>query len=636
MAAENSTEATLDSIIDDFRRFEKASYSKYSDLYEQIRTDRKYIAGSQNDDTDDKLIGTDIPRVGLNVTRNAIRTIVNTYMPNQFKWHFEETQPANGISELNKRSTDFLVDPDNSTAAIEALTNSVGTALGVLIFSDDYDIDGSIKPVLYSISDVTNVRLDPNATKINFADSKKAAIVELKSKEWLKSQYGDLPFLFDRSYRPLIDISDDYDRSSYLPIVTYYVKDDEYSGVTCYKLLGDRLIEDPRVLPYSYIPVVPVVGEKTHTKDGKDSWTGITSQIRDIQRLVNFSYRQLILRCAKAPKNTWLVPEEGVRGGENGNAKYYQNSDKCLNPWLPYRSWDEFNKVQIPAPVRLPNEFQIEDISQLLQNSLGLMNSIIGIPATGLETDVEKTATEVLTNQKIFNNNVRSYIQNLKESMKIIGVLFADYHFQQPMYGKIKVTMIAGPDEEMKKQEARVQFQSFVPLLSTDEDRKKLLIAQCSVEEDNEYIQRFLGMLQPGQTAMEIQQQELLQRADNEIKTRDAQIAELNQRIQQMETDQKIQSYSMQREFLLSKQKHDQEMELEILKARLSDNNSVAEEAKSNAEIEKAELGVEKERISTQKEIVKFQNELNKETQAAQIEASSIEASSIAQMTEEA
>ena len=238
-AIENDqNEVTTEDLIRDFKKFEKASYEKYKHLFEQIKEDRKFIAGSQLDSIDNSLIGEDSPKCGMNITLNAVRTVVNTYIPNQFKWNYQSIKADIPLdtTELNKRSDDFLSDVDNSTAAIEALTNSVGTALGVLVFSSDYDVDGSVKPVLYSIADVTNVRLDPNATKLNFADASKAAIVELKSKEWLRRTYGDLPFLVNDNYgydeRPLIDISENYDRKNYIPLVTYFVKNDNFSGVT--------------------------------------------------------------------------------------------------------------------------------------------------------------------------------------------------------------------------------------------------------------------------------------------------------------------------------------------------------------------------------------------------------------------
>ena len=583
---ENNEELEQTDIISEFRTFEKASYDRWHTLYENIKDDRKYIAGDQTDKVDKKLIGDNVTECRLNVVGNAIRTIVNTYLPNQYKWSYENQE------ELTRKADEFLSDIDNNTAAVEALSNAIGTGLGVLVFSTDYDIDGSVKPCLYSVSDVTNVRLDPVATKLNFADAKRAAIIELKPKEWIEDTYGVGSFM----EKPLIDIQDNYDHKQYMPLVTYYLKKDNVINV--YKLMGTEIVEQI-TLPYSYIPVVPVFGEQIWD-DGKITYCGITKQMRPIQRLINYAYRQLILRCAKAPKNTWLADTEST---EN-YGEFYKNSDISLNPFLKYRAWSTDGKRQLPPPTRLPNNFEIDDVNTLMQNALGLTNTIIGIPATGLESEVEKSATEALLNQKTFNNNVRAYLYHLRFSMQLIGLLFAEDAMQQPLFGMIKVNVVEGPDEALKKQEARVTLQQMGALITRDIDKQKLLMAECAVETDNEYVRNFGQSLQPQPTLMEQEQQQLLEQANGEIQNRDQQIIQLQQRIAQLEQEQKINAYSLEREMLLAKQKFEQEKEMKILEAQLAQSNPT-EQAKAEAEVTKARLGVEKEIVALNKEEIK-------------------------------
>lgn len=583
---ENKDEIEQFDVIKDFQVFEKSSYDKWNTLYQNIKDDRKYIAGDQNDKVDKKLIGDNVTECRLNVVSNAVRTIVNTYLPNQYKWSYESQE------ELTRKADEFLADIDNNTAAVEALSNAIATGLGVLVFSTDYDIDGSVKPCLYSISDVTNVRLDPVATKLNFADSKRAAIIELKPKEWIEDTYGVGSFM----EKPLIDIQDNYDHKQYMPLVTYYLKKDNVINV--YKLMGTEIVEQI-VLPYSYIPVVPVFGEQIWDDD-KITFCGITKQMRPIQRLINYAYRQLILRCAKAPKNTWLADTEST---EN-YGEFYKNSDVSLNPFLKYRAWSTDGKRQLPPPTRLPNNFEIDDVNTLMQNALGLTNTIIGIPATGLETDVEKSATEALLNQKTFNNNVRAYLYHLRYSMQLIGLIFAEDVMQQPLFGLIKVNVIEGPDEALKKQEARVTLQQMGALITNDVDKQKLLMAECAVETDNEYVRNFGQMLQPQPTLMEQQQQQMLEQANTEIQTRDQQIVQLQQRIAQLENDQKINAYSLEREMMLSKLKHQQDMEKIAFEKQIEQSNP-AEQAKTEAEVVKAQSSVEKELIALRKEQMK-------------------------------
>lgn len=592
----------VEELIERFKKFERQSYDKFKDLFEQIKLDRKFISGDQCDTLDhtltDTSIGEGVPLMSLNVVKNAIRTVVNTYLPNTYKWQYTNNQ---GVDvNLNTIADQFLSDADNSTATVEALSNAVGTALGVLVFSNDYDIDGSIKPVLYSIPDVTNVRLDPNASKLNFADATKAAIVEIKSKEWFKTNYG-LEYL-NEYYKPLIDISEDYDRKTMMPLVTYYEKEDDQ--VICYKLAGSELLEDPQILPYSYIPVVPVFGESDWANASKQSWTGITTIMRPIQRMINYAYRQIIIRASKVPKNTWVGGDEALQGRE----KYWQNSERNLNPIRIYNEYSKDHTRKLDPPHREDNQIVFEDVTTLMDKSLQMTNSIVGIPAIGLESEIEKTATEVLSNQKTFNNNVRNYIYHLKYSMQLIGLLFAEEIYKQPLYGKIKVSVVAGPDDAMSKQEARVQLSTYANLITSDEDKRKLLLAECAIENDNPYINNFAQSLLPMPSQGELQAQQMLEQANTEIKNRDSQILELQKQLNDLQLQQQLQAYSTEQQILLNNQKFEHEKEMKLLDAQISAGNP-AEMAKTQAEIDKAQMSVEKEAISLRKEQIKAMNQ---------------------------
>ena len=363
-------------------------------------------------------------------------------------------------------------------------------------------------------------------------------------------------------------------------------------------MLGSQIVQQV-VLPYSYIPVVPVFGEQIWDNE-KQTFTGITRQMRPIQRLINYSYRQLILRCSKAPKNTWVAESESI---EN-YGEFYKNSDISLNPLLKYRKWSTDGKRELAPPTRLSNNFEVEDVSQLMQNALSLTNTVVGIPATGLETETEKTATEALINEKTFNNNVRAYLYHLRYSMQLIGLLYAEDTFQQPLYGKIKVNVIEGPDEALKKQEARVTLQQMGQLITDDTDKKKLLMAECAIETDNEYVMKFAQMLNPGQTQLELQQHAMLEQADQENKARDQQIVQLQKQLQDLQLQSQIQQYSLDREMKLSELKHKQDLEKLAFEAQLEQSNP-AEQAKQKAEVIKAQAGIEKSLIDLRKTQVK-------------------------------
>ena len=184
--------------------------------------------------------------------------------------------------------------------------------------------------------------------------------------------------------------------------------------------------------------------------------------------------------------------------------------------------------------------------------------------------------------------------------MQLIGLLFAEEMYKQPLYGKIKVSVVAGPDDAMSKQEARVQLAAYANLITSDEDKRKLLMAECAIENDNPYINNFANSLQPMPSQGELQAQQMLEQANTEIKNRDAKIIELQKQINDLQLQQQLQAYSLDKEIELSKLKHAQEMEKLVLQERIKESNP-AEQAKTEAEVVKAKSSVEKEALSLQK-----------------------------------
>lgn len=580
-------------IIDDFNEFEENSRNKWRDLFEDIKDARSYMSGDQYYDDDKNMLGADRLKSKINIVQNSVRTIVNSYLPHQYKWTTSDKQ-------LTNIGYDFLNNPDNITATIEALTNSVSTGLGVIVVSNDIDFDGSIKTIMYSVPDVTSVLLDPNIVKLNGTDQEKCAIVELKPVEFIKEEYG-----FDMvNDKPMVDISIPYDHKKFMALVTYYVKNKETQNIDVFKLLNNKVVEYTE-LQMTYIPVIPVFGEQTWQDDDKVTYQGIVKQLKPIQRLVNYSYTQLLERLAKAPKNTWLSSSEAIEGFE----QYYKNADKSLNPLLLFNEWTADHKNQLKAPERISNEIQYADVSGILNNSLGLTNTIVGIPNTGLETEVTKTATEVLTNEKTFNNNIRCYIQHLRYSLQVVGMCVFEFITNRKLFGILKIDICEGPDAAMKKQEARIQLQQYASLITSDDDKRKLLIAEANIESDNEYITEFKNSLGHVPSKEEMQAQQLIQQANQKIQELNSQNLELQKQVNELQMQARINAYSTEQQLILANNKHKNDMEMKLLEARL---NGQDEEIKSETELAKADAEIQKEALQLRQEELKTANLENK------------------------
>ena len=585
-------------VIKEFKDFQKRSRKKYKSLINRIKDERKYLSGDQYSKEDIDLLGKDRTSNKLNVVKNVIRTISNTYRETTYRWKVTDVATNKDSATLNQFGLNFLQDPDNDTAVVEALESAVAFGLGVLVLSTDLSIDGSPEPVLYCLKELSNVYLDPDISKTNGADATAAAIVELKSKKWVESNYGIEISMIDT---PNVDIDEEYDRKEYMPLVTYWTK--ENGQVTCYRMLGNDIIE-AMPLPMTYIPVVPVFGEKGYIDDDS-TWIGIVNQMKGVQKLINYAYSNILVRLATSPKNTWLCDSESVEGNE----KYYRDSNKTLNPLLIYNKWSADGKRELEAPQRMSNQIELGDVGEMFSQSLQMVNNIIGIPAIGLESEIEKSATEVLTAEKTFQNNIRAYIYNLKASLKVVGMCLFELISGQPMYGAIKINCIQGPEEGMLKQEARVILQQMAPLLTEPQDQRKLLLAMANVEKDNEYVNTLVEILQPMPTAQEMQDQELINQANQEIKQRDVQIAQLQKELEDTKRQMELKGYALEREFTLENFKHKNELEKMILQHKLDGTLTDKDLMEMASEQEKQKMELEREALKTDNEVMKSQTE---------------------------
>lgn len=599
------TETEFD-VIASWKKFEKRSRKKWKNLIDRIKDDKKYLGGDQFTKEDTDILGKDRAQNKLNVVANAVRTIVNTYREQPYRWRVVDNSTQKDSELLNQAGITFLESPENSTACLEALESSVAFGLGVLVVTTDYGVDGSPEPTLYTISDLENVYLDPELSKLNGADQTEAAIVELKSRRWVENNYGIDISMLDQ---PQVEISQEYDRKEYMPLVTYWVK--RQGQVTCYRLIGNDAVE-VIPLPMTYIPVIPLFGEK-YFNDGEEQWHGIVDQMKGVQKLINYAYSNILVRLATSPKNVWLGESESIEGNE----KYFRDSNKTLNPLLIYNKWSADGKRELEKPERISNEIQLGDVGEMFSQSLQMVNSIIGIPAIGLESETEKTATEVLTSSKVFQNNIRAYIYNLRSSLVVAGMCLFELIQGQPLYGAIKISCVQGPDEGLKKQEARVILQQMTPLLTEPQDQRKLLMAMANVEQDNEYVRSLVELLQPMPTAQEMQDQELINQANNEIKQRDMQIAQLTKELEDTKRQIELKGYALEREFTLEQFKHRNELEKMILQSKLDGSLSekdlaemANEQEKQKMEIEREGMKLDAQAMKTQADAIKADNEV--------------------------
>jgi len=500
----------IDELLEDYKKFQKRSHDFYSDFFDRIKEDRHFLFGSHFDDNDDKRFGKTRMKGQIDIISNTIRSIVNQYSASPYSWLTNEEQ----VNDLASR---FLSESNVRSNIAQGLKNGVSFGLGYIILSTEVDKNENVVPVLYSIPKVTNVYFDPDSIETDGSDACKCIIVDIKSKDWVRNTYGE-EFVTGKDEKPLFDIDESYGDDE-MPLITYYVKNKNV--VTIYKLLNNGLVEEPAELTLDRLPVIPIYGEEIFVED-KISYQGIVRQAKPIQKLIDYTYSQLCERLAKSPKNAWIGTKEALEGYED----YYKNFDKSVNPLLIYNKYDDKQQAN-EAPSRQDMTIQYADLTTVLQNSLGLMQSITGVQSIGIpDQKTEITATEALLNVKSFANNIRNFYDNLKESFKSAGNVF-----MQLMGFNIEVKVEQGPEDQMQRQTARAELMQLTQLVPEDK-RMNLVGAITSTMDDNQFIRKFNMAVFDGASPEILQMQQQMQAMQQQFQQQMQQQVDANNELQ--------------------------------------------------------------------------------------------------------
>lgn len=496
-------------LLKKIRKFEDRSNTRLKEQWNRIKADKEFIWEKPLSEEVSKLLGKKRYRGRVDVISNAIRSVVNSYTSYPYK-------PRTGIDELHQAYQ--KLDDSISESVENAFKNAVSFGLGYIVVLP-VEQNGVIAPIPYSIDKVENVFYDPDSTDMNGADAIECLIVDYKSKKFLEQKYGEdvankLKGANELTLNTIEPINDDMGA-----VFTYFKRDNGLVNV--YKIVGDTLVEEPLQLQLKQLPIIPVYGEP-YEYDGKRIYRGIVSQCKVIQDMTDMTASQLMERLAKSPKNMWLTTRDAVAGNED----YFQNSDKNINQILYYNN--KKGKEAVPPPQRLEQTVQYSDLTDIMQNSIGMMQSVVGVQSIGLPDEKnEITATEALLNAKTYNNNIRHFMSHLKYSFKALCELIAEY------FGVEDTIVIEnGPQENLERQTARQELMALTQMLDDPSDRKRAIIAVASTMNDNVFVKPFMEAITQEDPALTQLKQQATQMQQNYEQT----IAELKNQITLLKT----------------------------------------------------------------------------------------------------
>ena len=538
-----------DEIKETVTKFIKRSQEKFDKFKDRIKSDRDYLAGDQYYEEDDKILGKKRARSKLDVINNIIRAITNEYMGYPYKVKANNPELNELYNRLSKNYND---------AVEQGLKSAVSYGIGYICCLPNQKND-IIVPDTYAIQDPMKVFFDPDSTEIDSSDANECAIYDIKSKNWLRTNYGiEVLDTDNKEYYGIKNVSLEKDE---LILITYFKLENGICTIT--KICNGNELEKV-TLQINHLPIIPVYGDSVYL-DEEYSWQGIVRQMKPVQRLVNYSYTQLLERLSKSPKNIFLTTKEAVENNE----EYYKNSDKNINQLLEYNKYDKKGQLN-EKPEVVNQNVQYDDLTNIMNGALSMAQSVVGVQTIGIpEERSEITATEALLNEKSFTNNIRHYFQHLKYAVERLGNLIKEYVGVMD-----NIIVESGPADNMERQMARAELAQLVPLLTEPQDRKQAVLAIASTMNDNQYVAPFIQAVSTpdpmiGQLQQQIQM--LQQNFNNELGKKELQIEELKTTLVAMKERK-------QEAIDIAAMNNQTKVQVELLKQNATDDRTVFEE----------------------------------------------------------
>lgn len=596
-------------VLNKFKKFAARSKSAFAEMYERIRSDRSYMSGEgQWTKEDDNFIAPTRNRVTVNVLANQVHSVANKYSSYPFTWY-------TGDQNIDKEIDDFFSEDSNRFATEEALLDCVSFGLGVLCLGTDTTADGRNVPVIYAITDPDRVMLDPDSTELDGSDAMEGALVDYRSKEWVRVHMGE-EYLPNRKAKPVFEGA--FSQPGLIPIVTYYWLDTDGCHVATF--VNDVEVEEKdengevvdSVLPFMRIPIFPVYGERSWTNSDKVIYRGLIAKGKTVQKIVNYSMCQLIERLQLSPKPLFRGYMESFKGYDS----YYKKIGSGQNPIAPAQRLANDGKTQLSLPEVYNPNIQFADLQNITNGTINMLSSITGVDSKGLaDNESEITATAVMYTSQVFQNNIKHFFSHLRTSFKALGdtVMVLMGHDGQ------KIDVAQGPEAYMQLQVARQELSSLIGVV--DPMQKGAIVnAILRTHPDNEILAQLYAELNaaPQPTQNEIQLQQLVEQMKTAIENKDAEILQLTAQVEAFQRSDKSQDKSHVYELEKMKLEHQYGMEDEILKAQLNQGEDAEKEAaeaerermRTEADARKAALDIESKNISLETQKIKSASEI--------------------------
>ncbi len=183
------------------------------------------------------------------------------------------------------------------------------------------------------------------------------------------------------------------------------------------KMTADHIVEGPLELPFSAVPIFPVLGEEVMV-DARIRYESAIRHAKDAQRSYNYWRTAATETVALAPRAPWVATERQMSGHE----ELYEQANQRNIPYLPYNHVDgvpppQRNAPPMPAAAELQNAIQ-DGVD--MQTIIGLHDASLGRESN------EKSGKAIVARQNAGATATFQFPDNLGRALEQCGRLIVE------------------------------------------------------------------------------------------------------------------------------------------------------------------------------------------------------------------
>lgn len=207
------------------------------------------------------------------------------------------------------------------------------------------------------------------------------------------------------------------------------------------KISGKDVLEGPREIPCSYIPIVSVVGEELHIGD-EIVRTSVIRFAKDPQRLYNYFKSAHAEFVALQPKAPYIVTPKQIAGLET----FWAEANDSNRPYLPYNPDEKAPGPPSRQVPPTPSSGMMQEMlaaSDDMQATTGIYDAALG------QRSNEKSGVAIRQRQMESDISTSVYSDNLQRSIEHCGRILVE--MIPKVYDTERVLRIVGPDDEERQ-----------------------------------------------------------------------------------------------------------------------------------------------------------------------------------------